>query len=445
MAELSLRRSCFVVMPFGEKTDLDGRSIDFNDIYEYFFKRTVKSLEKEVEDLGIKLEITCTRCDEIDESGSLHEMMIRMIYQSDIVVVDITTANANVYYELGIRHALAKGVTILIRRKGTTIPFNIQGRQVVEYDQERFKSVEAARTRIREIIKNSLKFRINDSPVHDVLDLNIEPEGKPLGDRKMFEAPLRKAPHLSLGLVTGDLQNVRSGIDAWVNVENTYMQMARIFDNSISGIIRYWGGRNPDTGDFEDTIARELARALEKRSDKYANPADVIVTSSGYMTGTHNVRWIFHTAANVGQVGRGYTPVAGLANCVVNVLEEARNAPPSKDKAKPESVLFPLMGTKTRRGSVDEARVRELIEAALEYLSSNPTTSTFKKVCFLTYTDREFEICRDLLGGWIRDGRLADFKEVGQGPEDARADTPVSKEAAAAGNGKARGVVKPGR
>ena len=140
MAESSRKRTCFVVMPFGEKKDLDGQDIDFNDIYEYFFKKTVEVLNK-IE----KLEIECTRCDEIDESGSIHEKMFEHIYLSDIVVVDITTSNANVYYELGIRHALAKNVTVLIRRKATTpYPFNIQGLQVVEYDPSQFRSIEMA-------------------------------------------------------------------------------------------------------------------------------------------------------------------------------------------------------------------------------------------------------------------------------------------------------------
>src|SRR4051795_12032243 len=119
MAISDRKRTCFVVMPFGEKKDLDGQDIDFDDIYRFFFK-------KAIEDLGIE----CIRCDEIQEAGSIHEKMFEHIYQADVVVVDITTSNANVYYELGVRHSLARRVTVLIRRKGTVIPFNIQGLQV---------------------------------------------------------------------------------------------------------------------------------------------------------------------------------------------------------------------------------------------------------------------------------------------------------------------------
>src|SRR5262245_25034410 len=93
---------CFVVMPFGEKRDADGQDIDFDDIYRFFVKKTVEEIEKERKDL----EIECIRCDEIEEAGSIHEKMFDHIYRAEVVVVDITTSNANVYYELGLRHVL---------------------------------------------------------------------------------------------------------------------------------------------------------------------------------------------------------------------------------------------------------------------------------------------------------------------------------------------------
>ncbi len=124
MANDERKRTCFVVMPFGEKKDADGVDIDFDDIYRFFFRKAIESLG-----------LDCIRCDEIAEAGSIHEKMFEQLYKADVVVVDITSLNANVFYELGVRHTLQKSVTVLIRRKGTSIPFNIQGLQVVEYDQ----------------------------------------------------------------------------------------------------------------------------------------------------------------------------------------------------------------------------------------------------------------------------------------------------------------------
>lgn len=381
MANGDRRRTCFIIMPFGEKEDLDGQDIDFDDIYRFFFK-------KAIEDLGIE----CVRCDEIEEAGSIHDKMFEHIYQADIVVVDITTSNANVFYELGVRHALAKGVTVLIRRKGTTIPFNIQGLQVVEYDQARFGSIERAKARIHQIIKNGLDLRLNDSPVHGILDLNIEPEGKPLGETKFHEYRLKGTDGVIIGLIAGDVQNVTRGVDVWVNPENTNMQMARPFENSISGVIRYHGADRED-GQDTDTIA--LALAAEMNSRASISPAEVLVTTSGAMERTHKVKRIFHVAANVGQVGKGYTPIADVGRCVVNVLA-ARDSPRGGEPCELRSILIPLMGTKPRRGKVQETLVKPLLNAAIDHLARDPNCQ-FRKVYFLTYTDKELEVCQALL------------------------------------------------
>ena len=53
---------------------------------------------------------------------------------------------------------------MLIRRKGTTIPFNIQGLQIVEYDQPKFGSIEQAKARIDQIIKNGLVRKYTTAP-----------------------------------------------------------------------------------------------------------------------------------------------------------------------------------------------------------------------------------------------------------------------------------------
>lgn len=402
------KRTCFVVMPFGEKKDLDGQDIDFDDIYRFFFK-------KAVEDLGIE----CVRCDEIEEAGSIHEKMFEHIYHADIVVCDITTSNANVYYELGIRHALAKGVTLLIRRRGTTIPFNIQGLQVVEYDQAKFGSIEQAKIRIHQIIKNGLVRKRNDSPVHAVLDLNIEPDGNRLEATDFYEAALKESENKAVGLITGDIQNVM-GVDVWVNPENTSMQMARPFENSVSGIIRYLGAeKDSENGQIKtDTIVKALEDKMNDETN--VNPASVLVTQSGEMWKTHKVKLICHAAANYGQVGQGYIPIDYVARCVTNALKASYAESP---QGPVQSILFPLMATRSGRGGVLEDRIKPLLNAAVDYLERNNTVGTFRKVYFLTYTDKELEVCLDILRA---DPRLGPPRLIEARREDVQAETQVS-------------------
>src|SRR5260370_947055 len=105
----AMNNICFVIMPYGKKDDLNGKAIDFDKIYNTIIKAAVKKLK------GFK----CIRCDDISKPGWVHKRMIEHIFQARVAIVDISTLNANVFYELGVRHALRKGITVIIRREGT--------------------------------------------------------------------------------------------------------------------------------------------------------------------------------------------------------------------------------------------------------------------------------------------------------------------------------------
>ena len=143
-------RTCFVIMPFGMKTGEDPKTrIDFNKIYKSIIKPGVESLRKE------RINIRCVRSDEIQRAGLIHERMIQQIAEADVAVVDLTTANPNVYYELGVRHALRDRVTVLLRQKGKMNPFNIAGMATIEYEVDA-RSAARAREAIATYVRNGL-------------------------------------------------------------------------------------------------------------------------------------------------------------------------------------------------------------------------------------------------------------------------------------------------
>ena len=371
--------TCFVIMQFGKKKDATGKVIDFNAVYSSIIKAPV-------EELGIK----CVRCDEIAEAGWIHSKMFEHVYESDVAVVDITSLNPNVFYELGIRHALAKSVTVLLRRNGTEIPFNIQGFKVIDYDLD-MASVDEAKNKIKAFVKNGLGKGKNDSPVHEVLNLRIGAQPKQLRKTTVFPYRLRKREGKQICLITGDLRDVK-GIDVWVNSENSNMQMARHFDRSISSVIRYCGARKDKGGRVvEDTIAEELARVAGDHPDVAAG--EIVVTGAGDLQRTHAVRKIFHASTATGQVGEGYTPIPNIGRCVRNAIDKADE--PEQQSAKLKSILFPLIGTGTARGEL-EPKARELIEAAISHLESHPE-STIDKVYFLNWSEQDLEVCQRVL------------------------------------------------
>src|SRR5688572_7033261 len=137
---------CFVIMPFGEKVDLKGRKVKFDDIY-------AKLLAPAISNSGLQP----VRCDELYESGLIQRKMLEHIRDARAAVVDISLLNANVFYELGVRHTLRKAVTVLVRRKGTSVPFNIGNMNVIEYDETDHTSLADAKSRIADFLVNGLR------------------------------------------------------------------------------------------------------------------------------------------------------------------------------------------------------------------------------------------------------------------------------------------------
>ncbi len=370
---------CFVIMPFGDKTDADGKKIDFDEIFDYMIKKAVESAGLE-----------CVRCDRIPGSGWIHKEMFENIYESDVAVVDITTLNPNVFYELGVRHALADCVTVLIRRKNTKIPFNIQDDKVIEYDETSPKSVDEAIGNIKAFIDRGLTTNRTDSLVRDLLSLQIKAEPKPIASTKRYRYKLKRVPDKFIGIVTGDIRNVK-GIDVWVNSENTNMQMARHFERSISSVIRYCGAKTRAGVVIVDTIAKELAEAVGENAN--IPPGNIVVTGPGELGTTHGLKKIFHAAVVIGQPGRGYTPIQDVAACVRNAIDTADSAECKELGLR--SMLFPLLGTGTAKGDVEQ-KSEELISTAICCLEEC-AQSTIQEIWFLNWTEREFKVCKKIL------------------------------------------------
>ena len=374
--------NCFVIMPFGDKPDpgQDGKVIHFDEIYHMFIKSAV-------EELGIK----CVRCDEIGESGWIHSKMFTHIYDSEVAVVDITALNPNVFYELGVRHVLKKNVTVLIRQAGTRAPFNIQGFNIIEYKADDPVNMKDAAGKIQELIKNGMASVNVDSPVYEVLDnLRVENKPKLINKKELHTFPLAKVPGKQLGIITGDIQNIKEA-DVWVNSENTNMQMARPFERSISAVIRYMGAKKNRAGRItEDTVSREL---FDATGGTGVDPAVVIDTTAGELTASNNVKKIFHAAAVVGQVGLGYSPIEKISECVRNALKLVDDARLANDNLK--TILFPLMGTGTSKKSAQEV-AGELVEEAISYLEENPQSKA-EIVYFLAYNEQDLELCERIM------------------------------------------------
>jgi O-acetyl-ADP-ribose deacetylase (regulator of RNase III) len=378
-------KKCFAIMPFGKKKEKrpDGTEVEID--FDYVYHELIK---KAVEAIGVE----CDRCDEIIDTGSIHAKMFNSIFDADVAVVDVSFMNPNVYYELGVRHALKKNITLVIRKNSNQPPpFNISGLNVLGYDIDDDDKLNASRKTIGNYVKNGLEKQSVDSLIYEYLD-NLKVERKP---RKIIKKdihlyPITKVFGKEIGIITGDIQNIKE-IDVWVNSENTNMQMARHFERSISATIRYLGAKRDRAGRVvDDLIANELREAAGITDV----PAGIVIpTGSGELNKSHNVKKIFHAASVIGQVGRGYMPITEIAECVRNALKLIDSDEMASENL--QSILFPLMGTGTTRLDSDEIS-RQLIDAAIAYIEENAQTK-IQKVYFLAYHEEDLYICKHIL------------------------------------------------
>jgi O-acetyl-ADP-ribose deacetylase (regulator of RNase III) len=385
-------KTCFVIMPFGQKRDIlsDGQTqeIDFDQIYRQIIKPTVE-----------RLKLQCTRSDEVSKSGLIHKDMIERILSSDLVVVDITTLNANVFYELGIRHTAQLSGTVLVHMANKPIPFNIGGMRVVEYQCDSPEAIAHSQDILETNIRNSLIDRNVDSLVHALIPgLRVSRRPTPIKKSEVVEFSAPELGERRLGIITGDIIQVE-GVDIWVNPENTKMEMARLHDDSVSACIRYFGAKRSRTGQVKrDTIAAELRRRIG--TSMSVEPGTVIPTSAGQLKRTHGVKVILHVAGQYGEPGKGYMPIRNYTTCVVQALKSSdwlnRNIWSRWRYDGPfRSIIFPLFGT--RSSDRDPQDVTDnLIFSAKTFLEARPD-SAVERVYFLAYTDADRYLCETAL------------------------------------------------
>jgi O-acetyl-ADP-ribose deacetylase (regulator of RNase III) len=397
----SSEKTCFVIMPYGMKKDIDGKEIDFEEIYDYVIKPAVESLEGFI----------CLRCDDIEAPGWIHERMLTHIYEDPIAIVDTSTLNANVFYELGVRHALKKSVTVLIHNAGTTWPFNIAGLNSITYSTGP-KGVAEAKKKIAAFIVNGLNDpQHTDSLVYNVLpDLRVEDSSARVAKRltqvRVREYPLAREKQGCIGVVSGDMENIAIG-DIWASSENTDMQMDRFYGTSTSATIRYLGAKkHPVTGRvIEDTIGDELAAQLG--DEKQVAPAAVVVTSAGELRQNNNVKWIFHVAAVTGEPREGYKPIERIERCVTAAFRRAASAEFRDDP--PASILFPVFGTGPGGGDLHDHAER-CIDAAVECLESR-LGGSLTNAYFYAWSDVAWEIIEGIMErhGSLQGARQSEF------------------------------------
>jgi hypothetical protein len=144
----------FVIRGFGSKQDSAGQAVDFERVHDTLI---VPALER--------CNIAGGTTAQVVEAGNIRADMFALILEADVDICDITVHNANVFYELGVRHALRKKCTVLIKGdpSADTTPLDLSTDRYLKYP---VSNPAAALDALVDTIQASLRAnRDTDSPI----------------------------------------------------------------------------------------------------------------------------------------------------------------------------------------------------------------------------------------------------------------------------------------
>jgi|JI10StandDraft_1071094.scaffolds.fasta_scaffold424429_2 hypothetical protein len=162
---------CFVISPIGD----DGTEIrkQSDQVLEFIVKEALQPLGYQVD-----------RADTIAESGLITTQIIERITSCDLLVADLSRHNANVFYELAIRHVTGKPFIHLIE-DGQKIPFDVSASRTILYSldlmgarrakdelQQQAKAILSGTSRVESPVSIAVDFKAlssRDDPVSSAL------------------------------------------------------------------------------------------------------------------------------------------------------------------------------------------------------------------------------------------------------------------------------------
>jgi hypothetical protein len=169
----------FIIRPFGIKVNRQKKKINFDEVEAKLIGPALERLK----------EYQGRTTGDIVRAGNIREDMFQLLLTADLVIADISIDNANVFYELGIRHALRDKRTFLLRCKGDEVPFDLKTDRYHSYDHD---NPAAGLEELVRALQATINGDVQDSPVFKLLpELQVQDHRRflpvPMGFREDVE------------------------------------------------------------------------------------------------------------------------------------------------------------------------------------------------------------------------------------------------------------------
>src|ERR1044072_1392770 len=240
----------FIVRPFGTKND-----INFNEVEEKLIDPALN-----------RLDITGRTTMEIRRQGNIRLDMFQRLLTADVVIADISIQNANVYYELGVRHALRGKHTFMIRASGADlktdeVPFDLKTDRYLTYDG---KNPAASIDDLFQGLKQHINGKQQDSPAFQMLpDLAEQDRAQflpvPLDYREEVERATEKKELGDLELLAAEARGFEWELEALRLVGRAQFKL-----KAFEGARATWEGirKNDDFDEEANTLLGTIFQRL---------------------------------------------------------------------------------------------------------------------------------------------------------------------------------------
>lgn len=159
---------CFIIMPFGGWFD------------KYYLEIYIPAIEAAGFD--------AKRADDLYRPGNIVNDIWTYTKEATVLLADLTNKNPNVFYELGLAHAITKPA-VLITASMEDVPFDLRSLRVIEYDKNSPSWGEILQGKITKALKETLENPSNAIPptffdVDKAIKIKMTPENKEILELK---------------------------------------------------------------------------------------------------------------------------------------------------------------------------------------------------------------------------------------------------------------------